>query len=403
MDLYSAEPYSAEPGDTLSYPVVGRSPKPRRKITGRLVVAALMLAACPALMFVFDRYASVLFPAYRNFSKAVLGALALCMSVAPFALWDIAALALVVATLIRVAFCLVKRRPLAPWFANLAVLLSAVCLISVAGWALNHYAPPLANDLGLEAKGGTIDELAEVTAYHLEEAARLATQVPRDADGQLEHQDFYELARIAGGAYARPAQSYAVFSGSTAPVKALLIWGEPLLYSGHTGIFFAATAESGVPLNCADADLPFVMCHEAAHRLGLAREEEANFAAYVACASSDDARFVYAGHYKAFAYCYNKLSSLDAERAAQVIDKLSAEGLAEGIALVRADMRAARARYDAYEGFFETVGTAVNDTYLKSFGQTEGVQSYGFVINYLIAWHEAGRDGTPLEGPQDVL
>ena len=394
---------SANPEDTLSYAAAGQAPKPRRKIAGRLLAAVLMLLACPVLMFFFSRYASALFPAYRGFSKAFLGGLAFVMSVAPFALWDIAALVLVLATLLHVAFCLVKRRSPATWFANLFVLLSAVCLITVGGWALNHYAPPLAEDLGLDAKGGTIDELAEVSAYHLEEAARLAVQVPRDAQGGLEHQDFYGLARIAGAAYERPAQSYAVFSGSTVPVKSLLVWGEPLLYSGHTGIFFAATAESGVPLNCADADLPFVMCHEAAHRLGLAREDEANFAAYVACVSSDDVRFVYAGHYKAFVYCYNKLRALDADRAAQIIDGLYAQGLGEGIELVWKDMRAANERYDAYEGPFEKVGTTVNDTYLKGFGQTEGVQSYGLVVNYLIAWHEAGRDGTQPEGPQDVL
>ena len=384
--------YNAAPGDTLAYAVADLRPAKPRGIAGKLVAAALLLAACPALMFVFSRYAHVFFPAYRGFSKAVLGALATMMSVAPFALWDIAALLLVVITLVRIAVCLVKRRPFAPWLATLAVIVSAACFVAVGAWALNHYAPPLSEDLGLEVDGGTLDELAEVTAFQLEEAAKLATQVPRDEDGQLEQQDFYELARIAGASFEGPAARYEVFSGVSAPVKSLLIWGEPLLYSGHTGIFFAPTAESGVPVNCADADLPFVMCHEAAHRLGLAREEEANFAAYVACISSDDVRFAYAGHLKAFTYCYNKLLKLDPERASQIIDELDAKGLGVGIASVRDDIRATNARYDEYEGPFETVGTTVNDSYLKSFGQTEGVQSYGYVINYLIAWHKAGRD-----------
>ena len=285
-----------------------------------------------------------------------------------------------------------RKRPFVPWLASVAVVLSAGTLLAVGGWALNHYTPPLSQDLGLEVEGGTVDELYEVTAYHLEQAARLAWDVPRDDSLNLERQDFHELARIAGAAYEKPAEEYGVFSGSTVPVKSLLLWGEPLLYSGHTGLFFAATAEAGVPLNCADADLPFVMCHEAAHRLGLAAEGEANFAAYVACISSDDVRFQYAGHYKAFVYCYNKLYSASPERAKQLFDEITQAGLGDGLSLVRRDMKNTSAHYDAYEGTFEKVGTAVNDTYLKSFGEPEGVQSYGYVVNYLLAWHKAGRD-----------
>ena len=364
----------------------------RPTVKARFIWAVSMLVACPALMFAFSSRPDVFFPAYRGFSKGLLGILATVASIVPFAVWDIVILLLIVATLVQVVRCVRGRQRILPWLSTLAVVLSAGCLVSVGGWALNHYAPPLANDLGLEIEGGTVDELYEVTAYHLEQAARLAWEVPRDDSLDLEKQDFYELARIAGAAYEKPSEDYAVFTGSDKPVKSLLLWGEPLLYSGHTGLFFAATAESGVPLNCAVSDQPFVMCHEAAHRLGLAGEAEANFAAYVACVSSDDVRFEYSGHYKAFVYCYNKLRSASPDRARQLFDEITKEGLGDGLSLVRRDMKATSAHYDTYEGTFEKVGTAVNDTYLKSFGETEGVQSYGFVVNYLLAWHEAGRD-----------
>ena len=364
----------------------------RPGIKARLIAAALMFAACPVLMFVFSSWPDAFFPAYRGFSKGLLGVLSTVMGVVPFAVWDIVILLLIVATLVHLVRCVRRRCSFVPWLASLAVVLSAGTLFVVGGWALNHYAPPLSQDLGLEVEGGTVDELYEVTAYHLEQAARLAWEVPRDDSLNLERQDFYELARIAGAAYEGPAEEYEVFSGSTVPVKSLLLWGEPLLYSGHTGLFFAATAESGVPLNCADADLPFVMCHEAAHRLGLAAEGEANFAAYVACVSSDDVRFRYAGHYKAFVSCYNRLCKVARDRVPELFDEIVQAGLGDGLSLVRRDMKNTSVHYDAYEGTFEKVGTAVNDTYLKSFGEPEGVQSYGYVVNYLLAWHKAGRD-----------
>jgi hypothetical protein len=63
--------------------------------------------------------------------------------------------------------------------------------------------------------------------------------------------------------------------------------------------------------------MPFTMCHEVAHRLGIASEREANFAAFLACTASDDVRFVYAGDYSAFCYCFNALYRADPERAQQ--------------------------------------------------------------------------------------
>ena len=260
------------------------------------------------------------------------------------------------------------------------------------GWALNHYAPPLAEELGLAVGEYSVDELADATAHYLAEAARLAPEVPRDEDGQQVRQDFFELARVAGGSYEGLSIVYPVFNGSTAPVKALLLWGPPLLYSGHTGIYWAATAEAGVPLDSAVAEEPFIMCHEAAHRMGIASEQEANFAAYLACEASDDARLRYAGNYSAFCYCVNALLRHDPERAQQVVQEAADTELAEGVTLVLADRQATSAHYNAYEGTaFEQVGTTINDTYLKGFGEEVGVQSYGLVVDYLIAWQQ--REG----------
>ncbi|WP_443741808.1 DUF3810 family protein [Tractidigestivibacter sp.] len=50
------------------------------------------------------------------------------------------------------------------------------------------------------------------------------------------------------------------------------------------------------------------------------------------------------------------------------------------------DRTATQTHYRAFEGPFEDVGTTVNDTYLKSFGEEDGVRSYGLVVDYLLAW-----------------
>lgn len=326
-----------------------------------------------------------LFPAYREVCKAVIGFLSAVTGVVPFAVWDIVLVVLV----LMVAVALLRRKRPLRALRRMGVVLVIAGLV-FGGWALNHYAPPLASEIGLEVGEYSADELANATAYYLERAAVLAPQVPRDANGRLAEQDFYELACIGGAAYGPLAEEHAVFAGSQVPVKALLVAGEPLLLSGHTGIYVALTGEACVPLNCAREDLPFIMCHEAAHRLAIASEQEANFAAYLACSASDDARFAYSGEYNAFVYCCNALYGVDRDRVQEILAAVGQEH-GEGVGLVLADWQAASEHYDAYEGPFKEVGTAVNDTYLKSFGEQSGVRSYGLVVDYLIAWHKFNR------------
>lgn len=355
----------------------------------RLGASALLMGSCPALRWVFSRHAARLFPAYRRLSKALMGALAAVMGVAPVAVWDIAALVLVVAALTSLVRRIRRRDSLLPWFSTVCLVGSVTLALFVDGWALNHYAPPLAQELDLEVREYTVDELAAATEYYLAEAASQATGVPRNPDGSLARQGFFELARKAGSSYAELGERYEVLAGSEAPVKALLVWGEPLLWSGHTGIFWAPTGESGVPLNSAVADEPYIMCHEAAHRLGLASEQEANFAAYLACEASDDVRFGYSGSFNAFSYCFNALYRHDPDAAVELLERVAASEEGEGVALVWQDRLATHEHYSAYDGPFEKVGSTVNDSYLKSFGETSGVQSYGLVVDYLIAWQQA--------------
>ncbi|MCI6274810.1 MAG: DUF3810 domain-containing protein [Coriobacteriaceae bacterium] len=365
------------------------SPPTRDVMTGiRLATAVALAAACPLLALLFSQpdLQAVFFPGYRRFSRALMSALADVTSVVPFAVWDWLLAGLAVAAIATLARRIRRHQRVLPWFSVVALIVAATAFLGTAGWALNHYAPRLSQDLGLEVGQHSEDQLASATSHYLDQAASRAALVPREEDGTLSQQDFYELARIAGASYAPLAQRCETFSGSTAPVKSLLLLGEPLLFSGHTGIFWAATAEPGVPPNTATAELPFTMCHEAAHRLGIASEEEANFSAFLACSASDDVRLSYSGYYSAFNYCANALFAEDPERARQVVLEALAGENGTGVALVMQDRSATRAHYQAYEGPFEDVGTTVNDAYLKSFGERAGVRSYGLVVDYLLAW-----------------
>ena len=61
------------------------------------------------------------------------------------------------------------------------------------------------------------------------------------------------------------------------------------------------------------------------------------------------------------------------------------EGLDEA---VEADLRENSRFWDSYDGAVAEVSDKVNDTYLKANGQSEGVKSYGRMVDLIIAYVE---------------
>ena len=128
-----------------------------------------------------------------------------------------------------------------------------------------------------------------------------------------------------------------------------------------------------------EPDLPFAISHELAHQRGFAREDEAGYVGYLACRFHPDGDFRYSGALAASVYALNALASVD--RAAQ-------RDLAKRRSpAVERDLRALQEWADRHRGRFFKVSRSVNDAYLRSQGQEEGVRSYGRMVDLLIAEH----------------
>lgn len=363
----------------------------KRTWPGKLIASIVLLIITGASMFFFKRYADVLFPAYRIFSKNFMRILAAVYSVIPVAAWDLIAIGLVIGVITSFFVMIFKRTSFMEWLTSVLLMAAIIAFEVICGWMLNHYAPSLAGELGLEIRKYSKEELLDATEYYFDMAATLADKQERNASGSLVRQDFDELAEIAGAGYAKIEDLGDVFrGGSGQPVKRLSVFGELLMYSGITGEFMPVTGESTVPGNENIVSMPFSMLHEAAHRLGIAAEEEANFAAYLAAEASDDVRFTYSGYYIAFVYCYNKMASADPEALRTMIkNKVAGD---ERYALVVKDVNDTSEYYKQYESKLEEVATKTNDTYLKTFSEESGVKSYGEVVDELIAWQQKKAD-----------
>ena len=333
-------------------------------LTGLLVAAAVYV---PELFFSF----------YTDFSKKILAFLSGVTGPFPFPVWEAALVVIVLLAIYFLIRCFLNKRSFLAWLAGVAELICVLVFLFVALWGLNHYGPSVADRVGLTVTEYSRDQLKAATQYMANQASLWSEQVERDENGDLAI-DFSAMAETAGNAYAPLAATNDFFQGSTAPVKKLLA-GKAFSYMGTTGIFIAFTGESCVNPDTYAASVPFTMCHEAAHRLTVAPEDEANFCAFLACQASDDPAFRYSGWYSAFIYCYNALYKVDKTAASEIWSTLSAQ-------LVQ-DCRRANEHYDQYEGQVQDAAQKLNDSYLKAFSEESGVQSYGEAADLLIAWY----------------
>jgi uncharacterized protein DUF3810 len=163
-------------------------------------------------------------------------------------------------------------------------------------------------------------------------------------------------------------------------------------YLGITGIFFPWTGEPNVNADVPDPDIPFAIAHEMAHARGFAREEEAGYVGYLACGFHPDADFRYSGVLAASIYALNALGGVDRAGHRELQDRRSPA--------VRRDLRALQEWSDRYSGRISRASRSINNAYLRSQGQAEGVRSYGRMVDLLVAERRARSGGS---GPRDNL
>lgn len=348
------------------------------KTVMRLLLSGIFLTLT-VIMVLLGKYATALiFSFYPDFSRQLLGSLSKFFALFPVAMWELAAVLLIlwfIYTFLR-AFAQIR---ILRWFSGVILTCSIFAAVFVAIWGLNYYAPPMYERLELSGEQYSVEQLKEATAYYRDMANQTAALVERDESGAMIDYNFDTLAKQAGDGFAVLAQTMPCFDGSTAPVKELL--SSPLMAAtGTTGIFIAFTGESGVSNLTYSAALPFTMCHEIGHRMAFAREDEANFAGFLACSVNENPVFQYSGYYMAFRYCYNALYKIDQSAANDIWAGVSS--------YLAADCNASAKHYEEVRSeSISAVADVVYDSYLKTFDVESGVQSYGEVADLLLMWY----------------
>ena len=343
------------------------------------LTAAILAAFTWVLIQMGQRYTSLVDMVYPYVTRSIQSFLTAWTGGFDFLVWQTAVIFLIITLIATLVLVFIFKAKVIRWLGWAVAAVVAVVLLHTGIYGLNQYAGPIEDDLRMDMVDYTQTELENATVFYRDMANQLAGKITRDENGAPALSEFEDLAAITGDGYRKLARerSYSIFGGDYTPVKKL---GWAGIYSamGKTGITVALTGEAAVNPNIPDQGLPFAMAHEMAHRLCLAREDDANFSAFLACAENESIAYQYSGYFMAYRFCIEALSSVD-EAAAEELSSAVTGNLAADI--------------DEYGKYFTEnrdeqmtmLVTTVTDTYEEATAD-ESVR-YSSVCDYLVNWH----------------
>jgi len=264
---------------------------------------------------------------------------------------------------------------------NAVAVASTVYFAFVIVWGLNYQRQSLAEFAGYDTSPATVKELEDTANALILRANKLRSKALENDSGvmtlRVEQSELFE--RVAEG-YVEVAKAIEQLEGRYGKPKGVLF--SPLMsYLGISGIYFPFTGEANINTTQPDCMLAFTACHEMAHQRGIGREDEANFLGYLACVKNKDSDIAYSGMMMAARYALIALAETDMAAFKRVRANVS-----EG---VLRDFAAIRAWQERYETKIAEVSSAVNNVYLQAQGESDGVKSYGRMVDLLIAEHRS--------------
>ena len=249
-----------------------------------------------------------------------------------------------------------------------------VYLLVCALWGTQYYGTTFAEKAGMS--GGEVEtgDLAAVAAYFARQANETADAVPRDGEGVFAV-SVQEILSHSSGVYDNAVAEYPCLAGPERSAKPAF-YSRIMSAAGFTGYLCPLFGESTVNVDCPTVFLPVTVAHEFAHQRGVAAEQEANFVGILASITSGKPAYMYSGWLYGYLHLSNALYRADPQAAAALSARLPAGAAA--------DFADNNAYWAGWEGPVRTVGESVYDSFLRSYGQDLGMQSYGACVDLLV-------------------
>ena len=265
------------------------------------------------------------------------------------------------------------------WLVDIGATLSIAYFAFHILWAFNYYRQPLYKSLNLEADY-TTEQLVSFTEQLIQKSNALQFQLTKNDTLKVEmpYTKSEIFDKVKDG-YKTLSEVYPHLEYHPKSIKKS-IYSLPLTYMGFSGYLNPFTNEAQVNGLISTYKFPTTACHEAAHQLGYAAENEANFIGSLAAIHNDDVYFKYSGYTFALRYCLAELFKRDPELYDVAILTVNT-----GILKNYQDVREF---WDAYENPIEPIFEKTFDNFLKANNQSAGMKSYSYVVALLVNYYE---------------
>lgn len=270
-----------------------------------------------------------------------------------------------------------KEKPLTlfgAWFHKVLTTAAILLMVYTMTCGINYYAISFSAMEGFAVQKSSKEELADLCRYLVNQINAAAEGLSVEEGGMLLTVDVQEEAVKAMQAAGEQYASLAGYYPQPKPVAVSWILSVQQL----SGIYSPFTVEANYNREMTDYNIPATACHELSHLKGFAREDEANFIAYLACMASDCPEFNYSGAMLAYIYANNALYGAgEVELYREIRESLCDTA--------KRDLVANSTFWHRYESKVAEVSTQVNNTYLQINNQSDGVKSYGRMVDLLLA------------------
>lgn len=260
---------------------------------------------------------------------------------------------------------------------SLFILLNLLYFTYHLWWGMLYFQKPISDQLPeVEI---TEEKLKDLAIRYLELTRESRTEVKEDRNGVFKVYDAVKLQH----AIVEIQNEGPLFNNLNSERSVLSF--KPSLYSsiisftGIQGYYNPFTAEAQYNPELPSTYLPFTLAHEHAHQNGFAREQEANFIAFLTGKNSGDADLRYSTYYYVLKSLLNALAESDPEFVKEVLRNYSPG--------MKRDRMAELMFRKKHEGWLEVFFGITNDLFLKS-NRQDGAVTYSYFVNLLVRYEE---------------
>lgn len=265
------------------------------------------------------------------------------------------------------------------YFVCILSFFSILFSLFVFSFGTGYRTTPLPERMGFETGEIGAKELTETTRLLIEKMNSAADGVLFGENGfSVMPYSLSEMNDKLLAAYDIVCAEYPFVQRMRSRVKPVLA-SKLMSYTHITGVYSYYTGEANLNTYFPDYTLPFTAAHELAHQRGIAREEEANFVAFLVTSASSDPYLQYSAWRNLFEYVASALAATDANAYKELYATVDARIVSELVAY-----------REFFKPFSDSAASAVsdklNDTYLKLHGSEAGSGSYGLVTELAVAY-----------------